>query len=114
MLAQDNYLCLWDSARDFPGGLQTVEIGHTDVHENKIGTQKFCLLDGVATVDRLAADVYILLGSEERAHTLSDYFMVIGYEHPHSELPLTAPSNRLHLPPSSQATTLFSVALSPV
>jgi hypothetical protein len=39
MLAQDNYLCLWDGAQDFPSGFETVEVGHTDVHENEIGLQ---------------------------------------------------------------------------
>ena len=51
------------------GHLDPVHRGHADVHHHDVRREAAVLLDGVATVDRLADDLDIVLGIEGQGGT---------------------------------------------
>jgi hypothetical protein len=62
------------------GCFQTVQAGHSDVENDDLGLQLEGLLDSFPAIARLSTDLPVGLGTEKRAQTAPDNFMIIGHE----------------------------------
>ena len=68
------------AARDPPGRLDAVELGHADVHQDDVRRQASGLVDRLAPVRGLADDLEVLLGVEDHAEARADERLVVGDE----------------------------------
>ena len=65
---------------DAPGRLESVQVGHPDVHEDDVGPEVPVLAQGLGPVGRLANDSHIRLAVENDAEPGSDQLLVVNYE----------------------------------
>jgi hypothetical protein len=67
-------------ANDPPGGLESVELGHADVHQHDGGSEAGRLADGLDPVARLGDDLDVGLAGEQHAEACADHRLVVGDE----------------------------------
>ena len=65
-------------ARQDPGGLDAVEFGHADVHQDDIGMQAASLLDRLAAVCRLADDFDVLFRTQRHLEGSPHERLIVG------------------------------------
>jgi hypothetical protein len=63
-------------------GLEPVEFGHADVHEDHVGCELAGACEGLESVGRLADDLDVLLGFEDHPKAAAHERLVVGDEHP--------------------------------
>jgi hypothetical protein len=63
-------------------GLESVELGHADVHEDHVGCEFAGAFEGLESVGRFADDFDVLLGFEDHAKAAAHERLVVGDEHP--------------------------------
>ena len=66
---------------DQPCGLESVEHGHADVHQDHVREGASGEVDGLAPVARLGCEVHVLLRVDERGEALADRRLVVSDEH---------------------------------
>ena len=75
-------LAAGDAVRDDPPrGLETVELGHADVHQHDVGTERPDQVDRVAAVRRFADDLDLGLGVEDHAEPGAHECLVVDEQH---------------------------------
>ena len=62
---------------DPPRGFEAVELGHPDVHQDDVRSQRANLVDRVAAVGRLADDLDLRLGVEDHPEAGADERLVV-------------------------------------
>ncbi len=67
---------------DGPGGLNSVQHGHADVHQHDVGPIEIDEPHGVGAVGSLAHDLHVVLGLENHAEALAQEGLVVGQHHP--------------------------------
>ena len=79
-----------------PGGLDAVEVGHADVHQHDLGTQRPCCLDDLVAVPRLADHLQVGFGVHDDPEAGADQLLVIGDQDAdgHGRVPFGAVSGR--------------------
>jgi hypothetical protein len=65
---------------DQPGGVEPVEHGHADVHEDHVREGAAGHVDSLASVRGGAGDLHVLLGVDERGEAVADRRLVVGDE----------------------------------
>ena len=60
--------------------LETVELGHADVHQDDGGMKTGGLVDGLEPVARLGDDLDVLLAGEQHAKAGAHHRLVVGHE----------------------------------
>ena len=73
-----------------PRGLDAVELGHADVHQDDVGLQPLGLLDGVEAVGGLADDLEVVLGVEDHAEPGAHERLVVGDQQAHAHARLNS------------------------
>ena len=67
---------------DSPGGLQAVDPGHPDVHQDHVGALATGQVDRLPAVGGLADDLQVLRGVDEDPEPGADQGLVVGEQHP--------------------------------
>src|SRR5262249_7633316 len=83
---QDDHLDLRLLGADQPRSSQTVQLGHVQIHQQDVRPQPSSLLDRLATVARLADDVYPAR-LEEASQSISKELVIVGDEDAHAGSP---------------------------
>jgi hypothetical protein len=77
---KNDYFGFGQMPADPLGGLDAVHAGHADIHDDNIGLQFFCQINGFAPIGGLTDDFDIRLFLEKAGQTLSNYRMIIGHQ----------------------------------
>ncbi len=77
MLAEDKNLGVGAVTTNQAGGLQTIHLGHADVHDDDIGQELSGFLDCFHTVSGFAGNEEVFPRFEERAEPSPEYFVVV-------------------------------------
>jgi hypothetical protein len=77
VLAENQDLGLGKGVTNEAGGLQAVEVGHADVHDDDIWSKLLGLSDGVPAIDGVPANVEVLRFRKKGAYATAHNFMVV-------------------------------------
>ncbi len=82
VLAEDEHAGARILPPDGERGLEAPEARHRDVHEDDVGRERACELDGLQAVGRFADHLDVVREAQQRAHALAHDRVVIREEDP--------------------------------
>ena len=68
------------SRDDLPRGLQTIDVGHPDVHQDQVGSQDACCGDRLGSIGRLTDHLQVGLTVDHHAKAQPHEFLIVDDE----------------------------------